>query len=395
MSSRRALASTVAAILLTIGLAAGVTLVDRKGVLAMSTDDLKPMTGEAVATFASGCFWCAESDFEKVNGVTRVISGFSGGKEVNPTYEDNSAGRTSHIEAIQVFYDPKRVSYRDLVVYFWQHHDPTDEGGQFADRGRQYSPAIFVHNAEQRSLAEETRDELQKSGAFGPRPVVTKIRDYENFYPAEEYHQDYYKKNPFRYAYYRHGSGRDQFIEKSWEGKTWPSSTRSSDPEPPPHPFVMPSKEELKKRLTTLQYEVTQENGTEPAFKNEYNDNKRDGIYVDLISGEPLFSSTDKYESGTGWPSFVRPLEYGNLVEKEDNGLFTKRTEVRSRLSNAHLGHVFTDGPPPTGLRYCMNSAALRFVPKEELAKEGYGQYLALFDHTAAMPERKMGSGSY
>jgi peptide methionine sulfoxide reductase msrA/msrB len=149
---------------------------------------------------------------------------------------------------------------------------------------------------------------------------------------------------------------------------------------PSEHEFAKPSKEELKKRLTRMQYKVTQEEGTEPAFNNEYWDNKKPGIYVDIVSGEPLFSSLDKYDSGTGWPSFTRPLEPGNIMEKEDRSLFSARTEVRSKLGGSHLGHVFNDGPRPAGLRYCMNSAALRFIPKEELEKEGYGKYVKLFE---------------
>ncbi len=328
------------------------------------------------ATFAGGCFWCTESDFEKVEGVVEVISGYSGGDEENPTYKEVSSGRTGHVETVQVLYDPKKVSYKELLGVFWRHVDPTDPGGQFVDRGPQYRTVIFYHNEAQKRLAEESREELEKSGEFNS-PIVTEIVMFSKFYMAEEYHQDYYKKSPIRYKFYRYNSGRDQFLKKVW-GDSMEKAAKQSDNKN----YSKPTEDMLRENLTPLQYKVTQKEGTEPPFNNEYWDSKKEGIYVDIVSGEPLFISNDKFDSGTGWPSFTKPLEPDNIVEKKDRALFMTRTEVRSKYGGSHLGHVFPDGPAPTGLRYCINSASLRFVPKKDLEKEGYGKYLELLTET-------------
>ena len=314
-----------------------------------------------LATFAGGCFWCMVKPFDQYEGVMNVLAGYTGGNTENPTYEEVCSDTTGHIEAIQITFDDDVISYEELLNIYWKQIDPTDIGGQFNDRGHKYKTVIFYHDEEQRELAQKSKEELEKSSIFNS-PIVTEILPATIFYEAESYHQDYYKKNPNHYYSYYVGSGRYFFKKESWDRNN-------------------ANRELLKEKLTPIQFEVTQNDKTEPAFKNEYYDNKEEGIYVDIVSGEVLFSSKDKFDSGCGWPSFTKPVKETSIMEKSDftHGMF--RTEVRSSTANSHLGHVFNDGPKELGgLRYCINSASLKFISKDKMIEEGYEEYLYLFE---------------
>ncbi|MFO7990738.1 MAG: peptide-methionine (R)-S-oxide reductase MsrB [Thermoplasmata archaeon] len=356
------------------------------------------------ATFSLGCFWGPDSRFGAVPGVVRTRVGYAGGTKENPTYRNLG----DHTETIQIDYDPEKVSYEELLDVFWNSHDPTYQ------KSTQYRSIIFYHEG-QKELAQDSFDREQKNSSYG---ILTDLRPYSKFYRAEDYHQKYHLRQvkEIYYAYehiypknrdfvdstavarangYVSGHGTidskddlngmgltkkgKEVLYTRWKGVTQ-TSTDYCDLPNTTGGFVKPSDEELKKMLTPLQYKVTQEKGTEPAFNNEYYDNKREGIYVDLVSGEVLFSSTDKFRSGTGWPSFSKPLEPDNIVTRKESGFLDRRTEVKSKLAGSHLGHLFNDGPAPTGKRYCMNSAALSFIPKEDMESQGYGDYLYLFE---------------
>lgn len=311
------------------------------------------MISEIIMTiyFAGGCFWGVEKYFSQIHGVMETKVGYANGKIVNPTYEQVTTGKTAFTETVEVKYDPAKISLNALLECYFSIIDPTSLNKQGNDAGTQYRTGIYYTNQNDEKVIDDFIVQEQKKYK---KPIVVEVEKLKNFYPAEEYHQKYLEKNPHGYCHIKISDTKKYF---------------------------KPEKDEIKKKLNDTQYKVTQEGATEPPHSSKYNNSFEKGIYVDIVSGEPLFSSKDKFKCGCGWPSFSIPIDKKFLVEKPDNSLGMQRVEVRSKIANSHLGHVFNDGPKEKGgLRYCINGSALKFIPKNELKKEGYGEFLYLFN---------------
>ena len=321
----------------------------------------KANSGTANLYFAGGCFWGTEHFFKQIRGVISTEVGYANGTlQHAPSYEEVCSGNTGFAETVKIVYNPQVVDLKLLLQLYFKTIDPTSLNKQGNDVGDQYRTGIYYTDAGVKTTIDEAIAALAKNYK---KPIVVEVSPLKNFYQAEEYHQDYLDKNPRGYCH---------IPTKLFE------VARKANPEP--IKFKKPTEAELRSRLTKEQYAVTQQNATETPFANEYWDEQREGIYVDITTGEPLFSSLDKFQSGCGWPSFAKPIDKKLIEEKEDKSYHMTRTEVRSKLGDAHLGHVFDDGPKQLGgLRYCINSASLRFIPKEDMQKEGYGEYLVLF----------------
>ncbi len=322
---------------------------------------------------AGGCFWGVEKYFASIKGVMNTESGYANGNTENPTYEDVTRKHTNHAETVRVVYDEKVVSLPFLLEMYYKIIDPISVNKQGNDTGSQYRTGIYYLDDLQRQTAEKSLKELAKR--YEGQKIAIELMPLVNFYKAEEYHQDYLDKNPNGYCHISNDKFlyAEEVIDESLIAKEENKEVVKE--------YLPLSKEELKEKLTDMQYNVTQNNGTEPPFQNEYYDNKRKGIYVDIVTGEPLFASSDKYDSGSGWPSFTKPIDNTTLIENKDTSHGMVRTEVRSKSGNTHLGHVFSDGPKDKGgLRYCINSASLKFIPLEEMKSAGYGHLIHLVD---------------
>ena len=309
-----------------------------------------------VIHLAGGCFWGLEAYMQKLNGVEDAISGYANGKTENPSYYNLKT--SGHAETVKVVYNPDIISLEDILAYYLRVVNPVSVNKQGNDVGTQYRTGIYYTDEADKTIIENI---LAKEQTKHDKPIAIEVEPLKQFYDAEEYHQDYLEKKPGGYCH----------IDLSLADKPL---DKDEEPVIDSSRYIKPSDEELKKNLTDIQYDVTQNSATERAFSNEYHDNFKRGIYVDITTKEPLFSSTDKFESGCGWPSFSKPISKDVVKYFEDNSHFMHRTEVRSRSGDAHLGHVFNDGPKEMGgQRYCINGASLEFIPYDEMDEKGYG----------------------
>ena len=346
---------------------------------------------------AGGCFWCVEADLEKTPGVVSAVSGYAGGSTSNPTYQNYGSG--GHREVVEVTYSADQISFEDVLIVTLKTTDPTDDDGTFGDRGDKYSAAFYYETEEQKQTIIDLIAEVDKNGPYEKKLEID-IEQRPTFWPAEDFHQDYYKGtvSKLKYQLYRAASGRSDFIKKHWGEDKSPalpwrtekevtkeeseikSNTMNETETKPTYSWTnyeKPEKEVLKEILDPIVFNVTQNDGTERAGTSPLDKVYERGIYVDILSGEPLYSSRDKFDSGTGWPSFTRPISEDALTLHEDRKLFSVRTETRSTIADNHIGHVFDDGPVDQGgLRYCMNGVALRFVPEVDMVAEGYEDFL-------------------
>lgn len=307
--------------------------------------------------FGGGCFWGVQEYFSRLPGVIATKTGYANSRVANPGYREVCAGGTGAVEAVEIVYDPKVTDLAYLVDCLFEIINPFSVNRQGNDVGEQYRTGVYYRGEAEKAQLEKIFASLQ--GLTG-RPIAVELLPLENFYPAEEYHQDYLKKNPGGYCHIDLAKKPPQQGKKRSE--TWKK----------------PADEELRSRLTPLQYEVTQKSATERPFTGEHWNRHEAGIYVDVATGEPLFSSRDKFDSGTGWASFTRPIGKGHIAGHRDNSHGMRRIEARSMGGDSHLGHIFPDGP--AGLRYCINDAALRFIPEKDMEKAGYGEYLRELD---------------
>ncbi len=323
-------------------------------------DNQTTATGNHVIYLAGGCFWGIEAYMERIDGVTDAVSGYANGNTENPSYEEVSHKNTGHAETVKVTFDDTVISLDELIGYYLKVVNPVSVNRQGNDVGTQYRSGIYFTDEADFDIIKTVLDLEQDKYSD---PIVVELEPLDGFYMAEEYHQDYLKKNPNGYCHIDLNKADEEVIFID------------------PNKYSKPSDEVLRETLTEEQYQVTQNNATERAFGNEYFDNKKKGIYVDIVTGEPLFTSLDKYDSGCGWPSFTKPIVSEVVNYETDSSFNMKRTEVRSRVGDSHLGHVFEDGPVDKGgLRYCINSASIRFIPLEKMEEEGYKELLTLFE---------------